>query len=184
MLGNLTLGVISKEGRVDRKDLKATYFPSASEQDFLIARGVLVSIFSSFLCPKFHIKSVLSNYTNGLLFFLNSVLAEQQRCHQLGSVRQGVTLTVKDSKAKHLLGPAKSLKDCISLSCKTSDANYAVLEDGKCHALHCKKNTCQISEDVKSKQKIVGLSRSSNAKAKHVKKVSSKKNQSKGMRSA
>ncbi|XP_065055664.1 uncharacterized protein LOC135684164 isoform X6 [Rhopilema esculentum] len=112
-------------------------------------------------------------------FLHTGVLAEQQRCHQLGSVRQGVTLTVKDSKAKHLLGPAKSLKDCIALSCKTSDANYAVLEDGKCHALHCKKNTCQISEDVKSKQKIVGLSRGSKAKSKHAKKVISKKNQSK-----
>ena len=66
---------------------------------------------------------------------------------------------MKKGDIKQFIGRAKTLKDCIALSCKSIGANYAVLENGKCHALHCKKDACQITEDKKSKQKIAGLAR-------------------------
>ena len=98
------------------------------------------------------------------------VYAKQEKCQQLGIVKQGFTLKVNEDSAKRLLGHAKSIKECIALSCNSDNANYAVLEKGKCHALYCKKNACQISKDAKSQQKIVGLKRRSKSSAKHSKK--------------
>ena len=68
-------------------------------------------------------------------------------------------MTVEHNAAKQYLNNCKSVEDCIKLACKEKGANYIIYESGKCHALHCKKNTCKISEDAKSKQKIVGLAR-------------------------
>ena len=91
-------------------------------------------------------------------------------------MKQGFTLKVADDKAKKLLGNVRTIRECISLSCKHDGANYAVLEDGKCHALYCKKHACQISKDAKSKQKIIGLARKISLKAsKKARKTSSLK---------
>ena len=74
-------------------------------------------------------------------------------------MKHGFTLKIKDSKARKLLSDANTIKECIALSCKFGGANYAVLENGKCHVINCKKNACELKKDVKSKQRVVSFTR-------------------------
>ena len=87
------------------------------------------------------------------------VNAKGLKCQEQGAVRQGFALKINDTKAKKLLANVNSIRECIELSCKYGGANYAVLESGKCFALYCKKNACQLKRDKNSKQSIVGLIR-------------------------
>ena len=103
------------------------------------------------------------------------VNAKEGKCRQQNILKKGFTLKVKDEKARRLLTNARTLKECIALSCKFGGADYAVYENGRCHALTCKKNACKITKDVKSTQKIASLSRRGKLKVNKRKKQHSKR---------
>ena len=103
------------------------------------------------------------------------VNAKEGKCHEQSILKQGFTLKVKDEKARRLLTNARTIKECVALSCKYGGADYAVFENGRCHTLTCKKNACKITKDAKSTQKIASLSRRGKLKMNKKKKQNSKR---------
>eukprot|EP00794_Sanderia_malayensis_P011221 gene11221-12400_t len=150
----------------------AAYLDEQSQDSGIGIEDLKQQATSSVKVPKQLVKPRIET-TAGLILGTWSVVSphfvsspSSNHCRQIGDARKGFSLSVYDTKIKQFLNASKSIDDCIKLACKIKDANYAIYDAGKCHALQCKKNACKISKDSKSKQTIVGLVRHESRKQK------------------